>query len=68
MQESKPQSESLSLYQRYKRLSPGKRAIIVIFLIWLIQAIPKWVVVIAGDDQTSAKIMRFFVTPRADLE
>lgn len=67
MQESKPQSESRGLYQRYRSLSAGKKVILMVFIIWLIQALPKWVVVIMGDGETSAKIMRFFVTPRADL-
>jgi len=30
--------------------------------------LPKWTVVIMADGETSAKIMRFFVTPRADME
>ena len=68
MQESKPQSESPSLYQRYKRLPTSKKVILIVFIIWLIQALPKWTVVIIADGQTSAKIMRFFVTPRADME
>ncbi|MDH5425081.1 MAG: hypothetical protein OEY29_08820 [Gammaproteobacteria bacterium] len=68
MLEDKPQSKPSGFYQRYKRLSPGKKAIIIVFLIWLIQALPKWAVVITADGETSAKIMRFFYTPRADIE
>jgi len=68
MQESKPQSESPSLYRRYKRLSTSKKVILIVFFIWLLQALPKWAVVIMADGETSAKIMRFFYTPRADME
>jgi hypothetical protein len=68
MQESKPQSETLGLYQRYKRLSTSKKVILIVFIIWLIQALPKWTVAIIADGETSAKIMRFFYTPRADME
>ena len=68
MQKSKPQSESPGLYRRYKTLSTSKKVILLVFLIWLIQALPKWVVVIVADGETSAKIMRFFYTPRADME
>ncbi len=68
MQESKPQSESPSLYRWYKRLSAGKKVILIVFIIWLIQAVPKWTLAIMADGETSAKIMRFFYTPRADME
>lgn len=68
MQESKPQSELPGLYQRYKRLPTSKKVILIVFIVWLIQALPKWTVVIMADGETSAKIMRYFVTPRADME
>jgi len=67
MQESQPKSESSGIYRWYKRLSTSKKVILIVFFIWLIQAVPKWTVVIVADGETSAKIMRFFVTPRADL-
>lgn len=67
MRDNDPQSESRGLYWRYKRLSTSKRVILLVFIIWLLQAIPKWAVVIVADGETSAKIMRFFVTPRADI-
>jgi hypothetical protein len=68
MHESKPQSKPLGLYQRYKRLSTSKKVILIVFIIWLIQALPKWTVAIMADGETSAKIMRFFYTPRADIK
>jgi len=66
MQESKPKLSGL--YYRYKSLHRGKKVILIIFIIWLLQAIPKWAVVIMADGQTSAQIMRFFYTPRADMK
>ncbi|MDH5518028.1 MAG: hypothetical protein OEY36_09475 [Gammaproteobacteria bacterium] len=66
MHENKPQSKSSGLYQRYSKLSTSKKVILMVFIVWLLQALPKWVVVIVADDQTSAKIMRFFYTPQAD--
>jgi len=68
MQEAKPQSERLGFYARYKRLSTSKKVILIVFLVWLLQALPKWAVVIMADGETSAKIMRFFYTPRADIK
>lgn len=68
MKKNKPQSESHGLYQRYKRLSTSKKVILIVFIIWLIQALPKWSAAIMADGETSAKIMRFFITPREDVE
>lgn len=68
MHESKPKSEPPGLYQRYKRLSTSKKVILVVFIIWFLQALPKWTAAIMADGETSAKIMRFFFTPRADME
>jgi len=52
------------LYDRYKKLPASKKAILIIFLIWLAQALPKWTAAITADDELSAKIMKVFVTPR----
>lgn len=68
MKKNKPQSESHGLYQRYNRLSTSKKVILIVFIIWLIQAIPKWTAAIMSDGETSAKIMRFFLTPREDMK
>ena len=59
--EQKPKSPSL--YQRYKRLPTSKKVILITFLIWFAQALPKWTAAITADGETSAKIMRIFVTP-----
>ena len=66
MVESKPKPRGL--YQRYKGLSTSKKVILITFIIWLAQALPKWTAAITADGELSAKIMRFFVTPREDIE
>jgi hypothetical protein len=48
----------------YKGLPKGHKAIYIAFLIWSIQAIPKWTIAIVGDGETSAAIMKVFITPR----
>lgn len=63
MSGNKPKPESLSLFRRYKKLSTSKKVILIVFIIWLIQAIPKWSAAILADGESSAKIMRFFYTP-----
>jgi len=68
MVERKPKYESSGLYQRYKRLSTSKRVILIVFLIWLAQALPKWTAAIIGDGELSAEIMRFFITPQEEIE
>jgi len=68
MVESKPKPELPGLYQRYKRLSTSKKVILIVFIIWLAQAIPKWTAAIIADGEMSAKIMRFFITPRGGIE
>ena len=66
MVESKPKPPGLS--QRYKRLSTSKRVVLIVFIIWLAQAIPKWTAAIMADGELSAKIMRFFITPQGEIE
>jgi len=56
-------NESVSLA---KSLSRGKKMVLIVFLIWAAQAIPKWSAAIMADDETSAKIIGFFVTPMAE--
>lgn len=64
MFEPKPGKQHAGLYERYKKLSKGKRVILIVFLIWLAQALPKWTAAITASDELSAKIMKVFVTPR----
>ncbi len=58
--------EADGLWARYQRLSPGRKFIIVVFMIWLAQALPKWTAAVTADGEMSAQIMKLFVTPRAE--
>lgn len=51
----------------YRGLSRGKKIIYIVFVIWAVQAMPKWTVAIVGDGEVASSIMMFFVTPRGDL-
>jgi hypothetical protein len=64
MVKTKPDKQHTGLYGRYKKLSVGKKTILVVLLIWLAQALPKWTAAITADGELSAKIMKVFVTPR----
>ena len=49
-------------------ISRGKKIVLVVFIIWVAQAIPKWTAAIVADGETSAKIVGFFITPRAEID
>ena len=53
-----------SLMDRYRKLSRSKKVILIVFLIWLAQALPKWTAAVTADGELSAKIMKIFVKPR----
>jgi len=55
---------SPELLDRISAMSRGKKIVLIVFIIWAIQAIPKWTAAIVADGETSAAIMTFFVTPR----
>ena len=55
---------SQELRERLAAMSRGKKIVLVVFIIWAIQAIPKWTAAIVADGETSAAIMTFFITPR----
>jgi hypothetical protein len=59
-----PDKRPPGLYERFRKLPKGKRVILVVFLIWLAQALPKWTAAITADGELSARIMKVFVTPR----
>ena len=65
MVEPKPDNQPAGLYARYKQLSKGKKVIVIVFLIWLAQALPKWTAAITADGELSARIMKVFITPRS---
>ena len=65
---SKQRPKSSGLYQRYKELATSKKVILIVFIIWFVQALPKWTAAITADGELSAKIMRVFITPLEDKE
>lgn len=52
---------------RYKALPVGQRVIVVVVVIWALQAIPKWTAAILADGETAAAIMSVFVPPASGL-
>jgi hypothetical protein len=52
------------MLDRLQAMSRGKKIVLIVFIIWAVQAIPKWTAAIVADGETSAKIMKFFITPR----
>lgn len=55
---------SPELLARVQSMSRGKKMVLAVFVIWAIQAVPKWTAAIVADGETSAAIMTFFITPR----
>lgn len=55
-----------SITAQIPSLSRGKKMVLMVFIIWAAQAIPKWTLAITADGETSAKIISFFITPRAE--
>jgi putative copper export protein len=64
MVEPEPEKRRSGLRDRFNRLSTSKKVILVVMLIWLAQAVPKWTAAITASDELSAKIMKVFITPR----
>ena len=52
------------LTERIAAMSRGKKIVLIVFIIWAVQAIPKWTAAIVADGETSAAIMKIFVTSR----
>ena len=63
MQDSDP-IKPAGLRERYRNLPTSKKIILIVFMIWLAQAVPKWTAAITADGELSAKIMKVFITPR----
>lgn len=61
--QDKQQAER-ELMERFAAMSRGRKIVLIVFIIWAVQAIPKWTAAIVADGETSAKIMKFFITPR----
>ena len=68
MDESEHRAKSAGLRQRYQRLSTSKKVILIVFIIWFVQALPKWTVALTADGELSSKIMRVFITPLEDIK
>jgi hypothetical protein len=64
MNENDPEQPDKELLERLQSMSRGKKIVLVVFIIWAIQAVPKWTFAIFADGETSARIMKVFVTPR----
>jgi hypothetical protein len=64
MSQNDPDQTEKELLERLQAMSRGKKIVLVVFIIWAIQAVPKWTFAIFADGETSAKIMKVFVTPR----
>jgi hypothetical protein len=64
MGEPRSEHRPAGLYARFTRLPTSKKVILVVFVIWLAQAVPKWTAAITADGELSARIMKVFVTPR----
>lgn len=64
----KPDKQHSGMFAWYFRLSKSKRVILVVMLIWLAQALPKWTTAITANDELSARIIKIFITPREHAE
>jgi hypothetical protein len=64
MVEPEPVKQRTGLRLWFNNLPTSKKVILIVFLIWLAQAIPKWTAAITADDELSARIMKVFITPR----
>lgn len=64
MGQGRQDDHSTELLERLQAMSRGRKIVLIVFLIWAAQAIPKWTAAIVADGETSARIMKFFVTPR----
>lgn len=64
MEKTQKREPSPEMLERLAAMSRGRKIVLVVFIIWAIQAIPKWTAAIVADGETSAAIMTFFITPR----
>ena len=64
MKDGPKQSSRSELLERIQAMSRGRKIVLAVFIIWAVQAIPKWTAAILADGETSAAIMSYFVPPR----
>jgi hypothetical protein len=57
----------VKLYLWYQQLPISKKVIFASFLIWVLQAIPKWGFVLFGDGEVAAMLMTALISPRSDF-
>jgi len=68
MSDRRPDKDPPGILAWYRRLPRSKKVILIVFLIWFAQAAPKWTVAITADGELAGRIMKVFVTPRADAD
>jgi hypothetical protein len=66
MIDTRPDKDPPGILARFRRLPRSKKVILMVFLIWFAQAAPKWIVAITADGELAGRIMKLFITPRAD--
>jgi hypothetical protein len=66
MIDTRPDKDPPGVLARFRRLPRSKKVILIVFLIWFAQAAPKWIVAITADGELAGRIMKLFITPRAD--
>jgi len=64
MADTRPDKHPPGILDRYRRLPRSKKVILIVFLIWFAQAVPKWTAAITADGELAGRIMKVFVTPR----
>ncbi|MDJ0740982.1 MAG: hypothetical protein QNJ91_14800 [Gammaproteobacteria bacterium] len=64
MEDHSKDTSAQELRERIAAMSRGKKIVLVVFIIWAVQAVPKWTAAIVADGETSAAIMTFFIDPR----
>jgi hypothetical protein len=57
----------VKLYLWYHQLPISKKVIFTSFVIWVLQAIPKWGFVLFGDGEVAAMLMTALISPRSDF-
>jgi hypothetical protein len=51
------------IVNKFLGLSKAKRFLVAVFVVWFLQAVPKWAAVIFASDELSSQIMQMFITP-----
>ena len=54
---------SQELRERIAAMSRGKKIVLIVFIIWAVQAIPKWTAAIVADGETSGLAASLLLIP-----